>query len=212
MRLVTAFLAGLVFGVGLLLSGMADPGKVLGFLDLAGAWDPSLIAAVMAGAIGVGAVAVRARAPARHLAAGRRPCNGPRPSASIAASSWAPGVRRRLGPGRLLPGAGAGGAGHGRATRPSCSSAAMLARDGRVRAGRGAGDAADRGGLTRRARSGRPGDPRGRACSTTTRPGGRWPTRHPARRPAGCAGAGPRGPGAAPGRTARRVRPARPAR
>lgn len=50
---VTAFAAGLVFGLGLLLSGMANPEKVLGFLDLAGAWDPSL-ALVMVGAIGVG--------------------------------------------------------------------------------------------------------------------------------------------------------------
>lgn len=49
-RLVTAFAAGLVFGLGLLLSGMANPEKVLGFLDLAGDWDPSL-ALVMAGAI-----------------------------------------------------------------------------------------------------------------------------------------------------------------
>jgi len=56
MRSALAFLAGLVFGLGLLLSGMADPAKVLGFLDLAGAWDPSL-AFVMAGAIGVGAIA-----------------------------------------------------------------------------------------------------------------------------------------------------------
>ncbi len=56
MRIVLAFFAGLVFGLGLLLSGMADPAKVLGFLDLAGAWDPSL-AFVMAGAIAVGALA-----------------------------------------------------------------------------------------------------------------------------------------------------------
>ena len=56
MRFFTAFLAGLVFGLGLLLSGMADPAKVLGFLDLAGAWDPSLMF-VMGGAVGVGAVA-----------------------------------------------------------------------------------------------------------------------------------------------------------
>src|SRR3954452_16707108 len=41
---------GLLFGIGLLLSGMTDPAKVLGFLDLAGAWDPSL-ALVMIGAI-----------------------------------------------------------------------------------------------------------------------------------------------------------------
>ncbi|MDQ7956204.1 MAG: hypothetical protein RET84_09870 [Pseudomonadota bacterium] len=54
MNALTALLAGLVFGAGLLLSGMADPGKVLGFLDLAGSWDPSL-AFVMAGAIAVAA-------------------------------------------------------------------------------------------------------------------------------------------------------------
>ena len=51
-----AFFAGLVFGIGLLVSGMTDPGKVLGFLDLAGVWDPSL-ALVMLGAIAVGLVA-----------------------------------------------------------------------------------------------------------------------------------------------------------
>lgn len=53
---MTTFIAaivGLVFGLGLLVSGMADPHKVLGFLDLAGAWDPSL-ALVMGGAIVVG--------------------------------------------------------------------------------------------------------------------------------------------------------------
>lgn len=56
MSLFTSLLAGLVFGFGLLLSGMADPAKVLGFLDLAGAWDPSL-ALVMGGAVGVGLIA-----------------------------------------------------------------------------------------------------------------------------------------------------------
>lgn len=54
--LLTSLLAGLVFGLGLIVSGMANPAKVLGFLDLAGAWDPSL-ALVMGGAIGVGVVA-----------------------------------------------------------------------------------------------------------------------------------------------------------
>jgi uncharacterized membrane protein YedE/YeeE len=49
-------LVGLLFGIGLLISGMTDPGKVLGFLDLAGAWDPSL-AFVMGGAILVGVIA-----------------------------------------------------------------------------------------------------------------------------------------------------------
>lgn len=51
-----AFLAGLAFGGGLVVSGMANPQKVLGFLDLAGSWDPSL-AFVMAGATGVGVLA-----------------------------------------------------------------------------------------------------------------------------------------------------------
>ncbi|KVF79113.1 hypothetical protein WS75_04850 [Burkholderia sp. FL-7-2-10-S1-D7] len=51
-----AFLAGLLFGAGLIVSGMANPQKVLGFLDLAGRWDPSL-AFVMAGAIGVAVLA-----------------------------------------------------------------------------------------------------------------------------------------------------------
>lgn len=54
MTLFTSLLAGLVFGIGLIVSGMADPAKVIGFLDLAGAWDPSL-AFVMAGAIVVAA-------------------------------------------------------------------------------------------------------------------------------------------------------------
>lgn len=50
---VSEFLVGLLFGVGLILAGMTDPSKVLGFLDLAGAWDPSL-ALVMGGGILVG--------------------------------------------------------------------------------------------------------------------------------------------------------------
>lgn len=49
---LSAFCAGLVFSLGLLLSGMANPEKVLGFLDIAGNWDPSL-ALVMAGAIAI---------------------------------------------------------------------------------------------------------------------------------------------------------------
>ena len=49
-----ALLAGAVFGIGLIVSGMADPRKVIGFLDLAGPWDPSL-AFVMGGAIAIGA-------------------------------------------------------------------------------------------------------------------------------------------------------------
>lgn len=56
MNRIVEFGVGLLFGWGLLLSGMTDPGKVQGFLDLAGAWDPSL-AFVMGGAVLVGFIA-----------------------------------------------------------------------------------------------------------------------------------------------------------
>lgn len=52
MQRISEFLVGLLFGLGLILSGMTDPAKVLGFLDLFGLWDPSL-ALVMGGAIAV---------------------------------------------------------------------------------------------------------------------------------------------------------------
>jgi uncharacterized protein len=52
MYTLSSFVAGLVFGIGLIVSGLVNPSKVLGFLDLAGSWDPSL-ALVMAGAIAV---------------------------------------------------------------------------------------------------------------------------------------------------------------
>ena len=55
MSRLSAFACGVLFGLGLLLAGMADPSKVLAFLDLAGAWDPSL-ALVMVAAIGVAAL------------------------------------------------------------------------------------------------------------------------------------------------------------
>ncbi len=50
---VTAFLVGLLFGLGLILSDMTDPSKVIGFLDVTGTWDPSLTF-VLGGAILVG--------------------------------------------------------------------------------------------------------------------------------------------------------------
>lgn len=68
LRLVTAAILGVVFGVGLLMSGMLDPAKVLGFLDVAGNWNPQL-AFVMGGAIAVAAPAfwlARRRANALH--------------------------------------------------------------------------------------------------------------------------------------------------
>ncbi|OAJ57483.1 hypothetical protein A6V36_04655 [Paraburkholderia ginsengiterrae] len=55
MLILGALLAGLIFGIGLIVSGMANPANVLGFLDLAGSWNPSL-AFVMAGAVGVASV------------------------------------------------------------------------------------------------------------------------------------------------------------
>ena len=51
--LVSQYAIGVLFGWGLIISGMSNPKKVLGFLDLAGSWDPSLIF-VMVGAILVG--------------------------------------------------------------------------------------------------------------------------------------------------------------
>jgi uncharacterized membrane protein YedE/YeeE len=59
MRDLISLLSGLIFGLGLILGGMTDPGKVKGFLDVAGAWDPSL-GLVMGGAIAVGAFAFAA--------------------------------------------------------------------------------------------------------------------------------------------------------
>ena len=62
MNALIAAISGLIFGIGLIASGMTDPAKVKGFLDLAGAWDPSL-GLVMGGAIavGVGAFALAKR-------------------------------------------------------------------------------------------------------------------------------------------------------
>ncbi len=56
MNILSAFIVGLIFGFGLILSGMTDPSKVLGFLDVTGVWDPSL-GLVMGGAILVSSVA-----------------------------------------------------------------------------------------------------------------------------------------------------------
>ncbi|MDP1678862.1 MAG: YeeE/YedE family protein [Candidatus Nitrotoga sp.] len=56
MQALMAFITGLIFGLGLILSGMTDPAKVIGFLDIAGAWNPSLVF-VMGGAILIAAIA-----------------------------------------------------------------------------------------------------------------------------------------------------------
>ena len=57
-NVLSALVAGLVFGIGLIFAGMTDPSKVIGFLNVAGKWDPSL-AFVMGGAIFVGLFAFR---------------------------------------------------------------------------------------------------------------------------------------------------------
>lgn len=96
---IAEFAVGLVFGLGLVVSGMTDPGKVVGFLDVTGLWDPSL-AFVMGGAVAVSALAFavarrRTRAflgGAMHLPASR-------------------GIDRRLVAGSLLFGVGWGMAG-----------------------------------------------------------------------------------------------------
>ncbi len=55
---LSSFIVGLIFGLGLVVGGMTDPAKVIGFLDIAGLWDPSL-AFVMGGALIVGVIAFR---------------------------------------------------------------------------------------------------------------------------------------------------------
>ncbi|MCG5248915.1 DUF6691 family protein [Methylorubrum extorquens] len=95
-RAVSAFAVGLLFGLGLLVSGMANPAKVLAFLDVTGRWDPSL-AFVMAGAVAVSA--------AGTLVARRR-------GRPLLASRLEIPTRRDLDP-RLLAGAAVFGVGWG---------------------------------------------------------------------------------------------------
>jgi uncharacterized protein len=71
-----ALSSGLIFGIGLIASGMTDPSKIKGFLDLFGAWDPSL-AFVMAGAVGVAALAF-ARAKNRSVSWAGAPMEVPK--------------------------------------------------------------------------------------------------------------------------------------
>ena len=73
MGILVSLFAGLVFGCGLLVSGMANPAKVLAFLDLAGTWDPSLMF-VMGGAIAVGFLAFRLASKRSETLLGRSLC------------------------------------------------------------------------------------------------------------------------------------------
>ena len=98
-----AFVAGLVFGIGLIVSQMANPAKVLGFLDLAGRWDPSL-AFVMGGAITVAVVgfALARRRPSTLLGTPFAAADGARDRCAPHRRRVA--VRRGLGPRGLLSG------------------------------------------------------------------------------------------------------------
>ncbi len=71
MRLLLALLSGLIFGLGLIAGGMTDPAKVKAFLDIFGAWDPSL-ALVMGGAVAVGVVAFAVARKRSHSWTGER--------------------------------------------------------------------------------------------------------------------------------------------
>ena len=110
--MLAALAAGALFGLGLVVSGMIDPAKVLGFLDVAGAWDPSL-GFVMGGAIPVAALGFRL---------------GARRARPVCATAFAPPARSRIEP-RLLGGAalfglGWGLAGSAPAPRWPCSGSA----------------------------------------------------------------------------------------
>ncbi len=73
MRMLVALAAGLLFGAGLAISGLADPSRVTAFLDLFGAWDPTL-AFVMAGAIMTMAIAWQVQRRAPHALSGDAFC------------------------------------------------------------------------------------------------------------------------------------------
>ncbi|MBK8996456.1 MAG: YeeE/YedE family protein [Myxococcales bacterium] len=96
MKALIPLVSGLLFALGLALSGMTQPEKVTGFLDFTGAWDPSL-AFVMLGAIGVHLVALRF---AKRL------------SRPLAAAAFEPLARERV-DGRLVLGAALFGVGWG---------------------------------------------------------------------------------------------------
>lgn len=65
LALLSAVVCGLIFGTGLILAGMANPAKVIAFLDIAGLWDPSL-GFVMGGAIAIGVIAFSIAKKRRH--------------------------------------------------------------------------------------------------------------------------------------------------
>ena len=107
MLMLASLLCGLVFGAGLLISGMMQPTKVLAFLDIFGAWDPSLIV-VMIAALAVSAPGLAlAKRHARPLFA--EECSWPtRTGLDQQLMIGISDVRNRLGPRWIVPGPGAG--------------------------------------------------------------------------------------------------------
>lgn len=108
----SGLLAGLLFGVGLALGGMADPGEVIGFLDWSGVWNPALVG-VLGGAVTVSLIGFQL-AP-RRMRPWFKPAFPELPKKPIDRSLiyWCRAVRSGLGAGGLLPGPGAGRAGCG---------------------------------------------------------------------------------------------------
>jgi hypothetical protein len=101
LRVIAALVSGLVFGLGLAVSGMMNPAKVIGFLDVAGDWDPTL-AFVMIGALLVAVPAYRF-IPKRPRPVWKKASTCRRSRQSTGRWSWAPPLRDRLGPRRVLP-------------------------------------------------------------------------------------------------------------
>ena len=112
MRLVSTYLIGLIFGVGISISGMANPAKVLNFFDLAGTWDPSLIF-VMGGAVAVAFLGYRIvlRRPAPLIASRFHLPDNPRIDARLLGGAALFGVGWGIAgfcPGGALPALGTG--------------------------------------------------------------------------------------------------------
>jgi len=112
MRLVLTYLIGLIFGVGISISGMANPAKVLNFFDIAGTWDPSLVF-VMGGAVVVAFFGYRIvlRRPAPVLGAKFHLPDNPRIDARLLGGSALFGIGWGIAgfcPGGALPALGTG--------------------------------------------------------------------------------------------------------
>jgi uncharacterized membrane protein YedE/YeeE len=112
MRLISTYLIGLMFGIGIVVSGMANPAKVLNFFDVAGPWDPSL-AFVMGGAVIVAFLGYRLvlRRPAPLLDAKFHLPDNPRIDARLLGGSALFGVGWGIAgfcPGGALPALGTG--------------------------------------------------------------------------------------------------------